>query len=289
MAHISYVQPHSPFCAPGEDILRVDVDAIPEPIPATWPRDPHAPAYFRRQTASSLEGWKQKRRVYFANLIHLDRQLGVILDTLMETRRLDETYLILLADHGEMLGDHGFFGKEERHYDACVRVPLIIAGPGVRAGQKRDEMAQLEDICPTVLEMTGQRLPPVPRAGQYLKPDAEDAYALPGSWLLPLCRGETTRAWRQAAYCESYNALWSNDPGDWARTLRTRTHRYTVYANHGGDQLFDLREDPDEQDNRASDPAQAKIRQELRDALLETIILQDYPKTRRSLFAFGVH
>ena len=52
---------------------------------------------------------------------------------------------------------------------------------------------------------------------------------------------------------------------------------------------FDLRHDPDEQNNLAADPGHAALRQSLRDALLEKIVLQDYPKTRRSLFALGVH
>ena len=64
---------------------------------------------------------------------------------------------------------------------------------------------------------------------------------------------------------------------------------YTFYANDSGEQMFDLRADPDEQVNLVADPAYAEIRQELRDRLLELIVMQDYPKTRRELFALGVH
>jgi arylsulfatase A-like enzyme len=187
-----------------------------------------------------------------------------------------------------MLGDHGFRGKEERHYDACIRVPLIIAGPGLEAGSERDEMVQLEDICPTVLEMMGQSLPPMPMTGPYLKLAREEVPTLPRRSLLPLCRGKDPDTSRDAAYCESYNAIWSNDPGDWARTIRTKSFRYTLYPR-GGDQLFDLHNDLGEQCNLVTDPAYARVRQELRDELLERIILQDYPKTRRELFALGVH
>lgn len=68
-----------------------------------------------------------------------------MLDALEETGRRDNTCVILLADHGELPGDHGFAGKEERHYDACIRVPLISAGPGLKQGNSRDE---------TVLKLT---------------------------------------------------------------------------------------------------------------------------------------
>ncbi len=288
-AQISYVQPHIPFCAPGEDIRSVNVEAIPEPVRAEWIDDPSAPIYYRTKKPTSLEGWRYKRQVYFADLIHLDRQLGRVLGALRDVGREDNTYVIFLSDHGDLLGDHGFYGKEERHYDACIRVPLIMFGPGISAGQTRDEMVQLEDICPTILQLTGQTLPPVSRAGRYLKPLDDRAFELPGRSLLPLCKGQIPGQWRTESYCESYNAIWSDEYGDWARTLRNQRYRYTYYANYGGDQLFDLVSDPDEQLNLAVDPAYADVRLHLRDSLLEAIIRQDYPKTPRNLFAHGVH
>ena len=112
---------------------------------------------------------------------------------------------------------------------------------------------------------------------------------MPGRSLLGLCRGETPATWRDAAYSESYNAIWSITPGDWARTIRTRDFRYTFYAAGNGEQMFDLRTDPDEQHNVVADPAYAAERLALRDRLLELIVMQDYPKTRRELFALGVH
>lgn len=287
-AHISYVQPHGPKCPPGEYLQYVAADKIPEPVPAEWVEDPHAPGYFSGRKPVMPMDWRYPRHLYFADIVHLDRQLGKVMDVLEETGRLPNTHLILLADHGEMLFDHGFAGKEERHYDACIRVPLIIAGPGLGEGLTCDKMVQLEDVCPTVLDMTVQSLPPMPKMGPYLKTPQDDIPALPGRSLLPLCRGETPADWRDAAYCESYNGIWSVDPGDWARTVRTREFRYTLYLDNG-EQMFDLRNDPDEQNNVVADPAYAGVCQELRDMLMDLIVAQDYPKTRRDLFALGVH
>ncbi len=288
MAQVSYVQPHGPYCPPAEYLRMVDPDTLPEPAPAEWLEDAHAPSYFKDRKPSD-GNWRHARRCYFADLLHLDHQLGLILDQLETMNRLDSTSIILLADHGDLLGDHGCYGKEERHYDACIRVPLIITGPGVRGGQIRTELVQLEDICPTILEMTRADLPAMPKSGPYLKMAAAEIPQLPGHSLLPLCRGETPANWRHAAYCESYNRISSANPGDWARTIRTERYRYTLYPTGNGEQLFDLLEDPDEQNNLVADPEHTRIRTDLRDQLLELIVLQDYPKPRRDLYALGVH
>ena len=289
LAHISYVQPHGPSCPPASCMGLVDVDHLPEPAPAEWTSDPHAPGYFAGRQPVPLKGWRHARQCYFADIAHLDQQLGRVIDALEETGRWAKTYFFFLADHGDLLLDHGFRGKEERHYDACIRVPLIVAGPGLGRGATCDALVQLEDICPTVLEAAGLRPEPMPKEGPYLKLSAEAIPVLPGRSLLPLCRGETPSDWRQDAYCESYNAIWSIDPGDWARTVRTADYRYTLYPNGNGEQFFHLRDDPQEQRNLCADPAAARIRQDLRDRLLERVIMQDHPKTRRDLYALGVH
>lgn len=287
-AHISFVQPHDPCCPPADYVDRVDGDRIPAPAPAEWTRDPHAPEYFRRRRPQEGD-WRHKRRFYFADICHLDHQLGRVIDTLEETGRLDSTYIFFLSDHGDLLFDHGFCGKEERHYDACIRVPLIIAGPGVNRGSTCDRFVQLEDICPTVLEMCDQALPPMPKMGPYLATPQEDIPVLPGMSLLPLCRAEEgPPLWRDAAYCESYNRISSSDFIDWARTIRTARFRYTCYPC-GGEQLYDLSTDRDEQHNVVAEPAYADARAHLRGRLMALIIRQDYPKTRRNLFAIGVH
>ena len=230
--------------------------------------------------------WRDYRHYYFADLVHLDRQLGLVTRALEESGRMDNTYLIFLSDHGELFMDHGFSGKGERHYDACVRVPLVIAGPGLPHGEKREQFAQLEDIFPTVLDMASLPLPKAHTMGPYLKQEPE---AYPGRSLLGLCRGEQPSQWRDAAYIESYNNITTVQTGYWARSVRTRDWRYTMYPRGEGEQLFNLRNDPDETKNLAADPAYAAARREMRDHLLESVILQDYPHTPRALYALGVH
>ena len=132
-------------------------------------------------------------------------------------------------------------------------------------------------------------IPRPPVEGIYLKKAADEIRILPGKSLLPVCKGEPVSTWREAAYCESYNTLNSVHPGQWARTIRTQKHRYTYYPDGYGEQLFDLISDPDELNNLVADPAYADVKAGLKDRLMELIILQDYPKTTRELFKFGVH
>ena len=287
-AHISYVQPHGPFHPPADYLQHVNTDAIPDPVIAEWVDDPNAPSELKRRTPICPDDWEYARQLYFADIVHLDDQLGLVMDVLRETDRLDNTYIIFLSDHGELLYDHGFNSKAEKHYDACIRVPLVISGPGLQKDAVCDEFIQLEDLCPTVLDMANQQMPAIPAMGPYLQEAFEDIEILPGRSLLPLCRGEQVDNWRNAAYCESYNNINSTDPEQWARTIRTHDFRYTFYPN-SGEQMFDLKNDPNEINNIVADESFASIRDELRSQLMTMIVMQDYPKTRRDLFAIGVH
>jgi arylsulfatase A-like enzyme len=289
-AHISYVQPHYPFCCPEKYIQYVNTDLIPEPAGAEWQEENDSqPGYYKRQKEVDMSNWKWGRTVYFADMVHLDRQLGKVMDELEKQKKLDNTYIIFTSDHGDLLYDHHFWGKEERHYDACIRIPLIISGPGLKKGQVVDDPVQHEDICPTILDITSTKLPSLPKLGNYLDKESDELPILPGSSLVPYCKGVEMLRKRNAAYSECYNAIWSDNPGDWARTIRTKEYRYTYYPCGDGEQLFNLQEDPQEQKNLCKDPAYESIRIELKSQLMELIIMQDYPKTRRELFAIGVH
>jgi arylsulfatase len=288
-AQISYVQPHSPFSPPGEYLRHVSPERIPEPAGIEWIGDTSAPECFGTSEGVRTEipaNWREIRQHYFADIVHLDAQLGIVLDRLEERGVLDDTCVIFLSDHGELLLDHGFTGKGERHYDACIRVPLVITGPGMQNGERNESFVQHEDIFPTILEMAGIAPPTARTMGPYLKETPE---YLPGRSLIPLCRGEIARSHRDEVYVESYNNIDSSSSRNWARTVRDSRWRYTYFPNDSGEQLFDLVADPDEQHNLAGDPACADERNRLRERLLNHVIMQDYPQTPRDLFALGVH
>lgn len=293
-AHISYVSVHQPSCPPGECMKNVDESMLPPPAPVEWVNDPYHPKCFPETEGVHRvipKDWRTVRHYYLADVTSMDQELGKIMAALEKSGRLDNTYFIVVSDHGELLMDHGFMGKNERHYDSCVRVPLMISGPGLRRGINCDQLVQLEDIFPTVMEMAGLPMPrPKMIPGPQLSMDkiaAAEQY--PGRSLMGICRGEKPADWRDAVEIESYNNINSTTPEFWARTIRTNDWRYTMYPDNSGEQLFSLKNDPDEQHNLVGDAAYAKVRTDMRDRLLNAVILQDYPHTRRDCFSLGVY
>jgi len=285
-AQISYVQPHNPFTPPAEFVDRVHVDAIPAPVPAEWmidrigyfDQDRYAgPSYDQRD-------WRRDRRLYFADLAHLDHELGRVRDTLRAAGRLADTLFVFTSDHGELLHDQGLLGKWERHYDPCVRIPMIVSAPGTVAGD-RPELVEHTDIAATVYDWAGIAPPTIPRFVR-----AGDDVPMPilmGRSLLPLLHGRPDTPWRQNILIQSNNSHLDASPRSWARTLRTPQFRFTRYLDGGGEQLFDLLNDPDEQLNLAGDPKWSQVRAELLDALLDRVAADGFPNSPRQLYKIG--
>ena len=285
-SHISYVQPHPPFHTPERYLEQVNGKLIPEPVgykTEHW------------KAPELVPDWHCLRKMYFADLVHIDRQIGRILDRLEQTNRFRNTIFFFTADHGEMLMDHGLMGKGANHYDACIRVPLIIAGPGMRQGTSCDLPVQHEDICPTVLDvdesLLGNHSKPLVRP--WLK---EEVPPFAGRSLMPLCRGEKVSDWRESAYVESYGSLCESPYNTqileypWKKTLRSKNFRYSfVPGRKEGEKLFDLKQDPQELNNVVNDPAYQEIRNNLREEMLHRVTLQDYPYPFRDLRVIAAH
>ena len=180
--------------------------------------DPHAPyepppEFGPPRTATPYDG----------EIAFVDRELGRLLAGLGEATR-ERLVVVVTADHGESLGDHG----EQTHgvfvYDATVRVPLLLAGPGVPAARVVADMARLVDIAPTLLDLTG--LGPLP--------DTD------GRSLVPAVRGEALA--EAPAYSES---LFASLHLGWAEVHALRTSRFK-YVRAPRPELYALQEDPGE-------------------------------------------
>ena len=103
---------------------------------------------------------KTLQAAYYAMIKLIDDQVGRILDALEETGQRENTVIIFMSDHGEMLGDHGLIQKGCRFYEGLVRVPLIWSWPGqIAAGRQYSDLVELTDIAPTLLELAGERVP----------------------------------------------------------------------------------------------------------------------------------
>ena len=94
------------------------------------------------------------RREYFAAITHLDSQIGRVLDHLKKSGQEDETIIFFTADHGLSIGHHGLMGKQNA-YDVSVRVPFVIAGPGIQSRSKNSQPIYVQDAMATSIALSG--------------------------------------------------------------------------------------------------------------------------------------
>ena len=204
------------------------------------------------------------RRIYFAMCAEADAIVGEILDALRDAGLEEETTVIFSSDHGELALEHQQYYKMS-HFEGSARVPLILRGPGIQAGQVIDRPVSLIDITPTICEL-----------GR-LEPRA----CFDGESLMPLARGETSesRGWALAMYsgvtCNTMSWM-----------LRQGDYKLVVYEGYPS-RLFNLRDDPEElKDLIEQEPERAAEMQALIDAQVDRAatcrIWEDY---RRHNFA----
>lgn len=219
---VSFVGPHDPWDPPSEFGEHFRNAPIPAPI-----SDPlhDKPAWQRkkaqRQAGASPDQVTRVRRQYTAALELIDTQIGRIFETLERRGQTGRTYVVYSSDHGEMLGDHGFYQKSIA-YEAALRVPLLVAGPNIGAGVS-EGLVELSDVNPTLLELAG--LVPCRRL------DARS--------FVPLLHDS------KAEYrVDALSALTN------FRVLRT--HRHKLIDNYNDiPELYDLQDDPQELHNLA--------------------------------------
>ncbi|MCY4670523.1 MAG: sulfatase-like hydrolase/transferase, partial [Rhodococcus sp.] len=171
---------------------------------------------------------------------------------LWRLRQADRTVVLYTSDHGDMLGSHGILMKSVM-YDASARVPMVMRGPDIGADATCSVPVSLVDVFPTILAATGS------------KPSEADA-DLPGDSLVDLA-GRSDDGGR-VVLSEYHGPLSS------AASYLIRRGRWKYVAHMLDDappQLFDVTVDPDELDDRASDPGLADVRASL-DAELREIL-----------------
>lgn len=241
MLHVSFTQPHNPFVAgkkywdmyEGVDIPELDVPHIPY-----GKRDPWSQRYYLtiRQDEFDItpEQLYNARRGYLAMVTHIDEMIGGLVETLESTGQLDNTYIFITSDHGEMLGERGMWYKFNP-YEGSVRVPLIAQGPGIKAGHREEALTSLVDLLPTFTDIASD--------GTF------DGFAAPydGRSLLNLPeRGSE----------DDKIFIEFNGEGLYAPALiMIKGNLKLVHSRTDPKMLFDLEKDPLELNNLADDPA----------------------------------
>ncbi|MFB3827883.1 MAG: sulfatase [Bryobacteraceae bacterium] len=207
------------------------------PLPANFAHEEREPAALRRirQRAEPAEGrwnephWRYYLWSYYRHVEMVDGEVGRILEALHDTGRDRNTVVLLTADHGEGLGQHGMVRKSFS-YDAALKVPFLISCPG-RIPEGRNDAAHPVsgvDVMPTLCDYAGIAPPPRMR-GRSVRPLVEGRAAGGGDFIV------------------------SEIPANVGRVVRTGRYKYVTFAGDPVEQLFDMQPDPGETRNVAAD------------------------------------
>ena len=238
----SYMHPHDPYVAKPEfwDLYDDEEIDMPSFVLPLEDQDPHSRRVLDGIEASGLDltdaQVRRARRGYLANVSYFDSKLGAMLTALEDIGELDNTLVIVTADHGDMLGERGLWYKMN-FFEPSARVPLVMAGPGVATGVATNACS-LVDILPTLLDTGG---------------GSEDMLGAPvdGRSLMPLARGEAD------LMDEAIGEYCAEMTGHPVFMIRRGTLKY-VHCDPDPPQLYDVVADPEERVNLADDPAYAE-------------------------------
>ena len=274
----SIQEPHVPLSPPAPWCYRHDPKDVP---PGLWQereldrQPPHFRDMYERKRPF-IDPYRDECAAHYYDLIEMtDHSIGRVLRALRDSGLEDNTVIILTADHGEALGDHGMFGKGPYHYDTVVRVPFVISWPGrFPPGKTHTGVISLVDFAPTILDLAGVPIPEGPVPPEPVSPEAPPPW--PGRSLAPILTGEENGTTGAALIEDDQDAL-----GFRLRTLVTQRYRVTAYSGQPYGELFDFQEDPNEYRNLWDEPGHKAVRDELRLALADKIMETDYPLPRR--------
>jgi len=238
---VSLTHPHDPYVTPQlywDRYRHQDIDMPRVSAPA---EDPHSRRLRHviglESTPISAAQVRAARHAYYGSVSYVDEQFGVLLETLRQARLADNTITLVLADHGDMLGERGLWYKMNFFEPAC-RVPLIVHAPARFAPHRVRQCASLVDILPTLIELA--------RLGE----QAPTAVPLAGTSLVPALQGRD----RQGEVFGEYLA-----EGAVAPVVMVRRGEYKfIHCPADPDQLFDLDRDPEELENLAARPGGAE-------------------------------
>ena len=204
------------------------------------------------------------RAAYWALIDHIDYEIGRIITALRETGQLDNTLVLFMSDHGEMLGDHGIYFQGAYFYDEMIRVPLVFGGLNrLKPGVNSNALVELVDIVPTLLDAAGVARYP----------------GIQGRSLWPMLTGQAAPDHhRDDIYSEYYQAIPTGyKQFGQAHLTGLRSDRHLLTVVHGRDEgeLYDLAIDPTQTVNRWADPqfqtVKVQLLKRLCDRMAETI------------------
>ena len=259
---VGYYRPHIPLFAPSKYFNRFK--AAPAKLPRVDPEDLEdlsdtarewaieAVTAGRHDTVVAHEQWQAAVESYLACTTFVDAQIGRLIDALDASDSSDNTIIVLWSDHGWHLGEKQHWGKWTG-WERSTRVPLVIVPPReakhqiASAGKRCTVPVSLIDLYPTLVELCNLAPP----------------NSLDGESLVPLIRNPQSSSDRIV--------VTSFDPGN--VSLRSAGWRYLRYANES-EELYDLKEDPNEWVNLAGQPEHATRVRSFRDQVPKQALVE---------------
>lgn len=236
---LSSEAPHDPYIAPRGYYERYNPVTLPPPASFDDGLAGRPAIYRRIQRVWQELGWAQAAEAtacYYALCSLLDELIGGLLAELEALGLAGNTVVVFTSDHGDYLGAHRLFLKGIPAFEEAYRVPLILAGPGIPAGRRVDQVASLLDLPMTLTDLLLGR----PFSGQ-------------GRSLTPLLAGHAA-AWPNEAYAEMQGQRFAYQQ----RIVWQENWKY-VFNTFDEDELYDLAADPHELRNLAADPGQRDV------------------------------
>lgn len=246
---VSFTHPHDPYVARKKfwDLYN-DCEYL-EPVESPYAHEQLDAQSQRIMLANDYtefditpEDVRRSRQAYFANISYLDEKIGGLMRVLTETRQADNTVIVFVSDHGDMLGEKGLWFKMN-FLEGSSRVPLMICAPGIEPGLVETPVSNI-DVTPTVADLAGVSLDEV-------QPWTD------GMSLVPFAQGRTRVApvYMEYAAEGSYAPVVSIRQGEW---------KYNR-CNLDPEQLFNLKSDPHEKTNLAQNDEHKSVLQNFRE------------------------
>lgn len=252
----SFLKPHNPYNPPEPYYGSIDHNTMPAPVKSEKEWSEKGEVYkYRKQFYDqriengppSEEDILKARARYCETVKLIDDGVGEIFSALEETGQADDTAVIFVSDHGDLLGDHHLWHKTCA-YEASAGVPMLMKVPGKTGMGQSRALASTIDLMPTCLDLAGLEVPPELQGKSLLR-----AY------------DNTPDDWRRNLYIEC---------GYYPSTMTAivkEYKKYIHYMNGGEEELYDLKNDPDELENLAYKKPHRKLRNKMRAELVELV------------------
>lgn len=187
---------------------------------------------------------------YYGMISHIDHHVGRMVSTLRDIGELDNTIIVFTSDHGDLLGDHGLYQKGPTPYEGLLTVRAIVNGPGVPVGHVVEDPTSTLDLADTFYDY----------AGATMQNDAQSKS------LRPLIE-QQPGASRDVAHSEWHLMPYRTGIELDMRIVRTKRHKAVFDLLTDTGELYDLDDDPLENENRFDDPGMDNVKKELEDMM----------------------